>query len=84
MRLVDLKLNPGETLTISVSGDGLSATVKLADQKFDSEVRIQTRAEQDNATLLDGCLEFVRGAIDVRHQRQLDASKAVRGFLGID
>lgn len=67
MRLSELNLNPGETLTIQVGNDGLTATIKLADRDFDSEVRIQTRAEQDNATLLDGCIEYVRAAVNVNH-----------------
>jgi hypothetical protein len=70
MRLSELNLNPGETLTIQISGDGLTATIKLADREFDSEIRIQTRAEQDNATLLDGCLEYARAAVDFSHLNQ--------------
>ena len=70
MRLSELNLNPGETLTIQISGDGLTATIKLADREFYSEILIQTRAEQVNATLLDGCLEHAREAVDFSHLNQ--------------
>lgn len=67
MRLSELNLNPGETLTIQIGNDGLTATIKLADREFNSELRFETRAENDNATMFDGCLETVRASIDYRH-----------------
>jgi hypothetical protein len=73
MRLSELNLNPGETLTIQISGDGLTATIKLADREFDSELRFETRAENDNATMFDGCLETVRASIDYRHLHRSSA-----------